>query len=119
MDTNTSNLAGSDGVSIHTGFPNPAIDRQDQGSKLTLDINRLLINNSSSTYLFRIAGHTWVDQGIFDGDIAVVDRALTPQARDLVIDWQDSFVIERQSRRESSQQAWGVITAIIHQYDRD
>lgn len=119
MDTNTNNLAESDGVSIHTGFPNPAIDRQNQGEKLTLDINRLLIKNSSSTYLFRIAGHTWVDSGIFDGDIAVVDRALTPQSSDLVIDWQDSFVIERQSRRETQKQPWGVITAIIHQYDRN
>ena len=119
MDTNTENLAGSDGVSIHTGFPNPAIDRQNQGSKLTLDINKLLIRNSSSTYLFRIAGHTWVDRGIFDGDIAVVDRALSPRDTDLVIDWEDSFVIERQSHRIDKQQPWGVITSIIHQYDRD
>lgn len=119
MDANIQNLAGSDGISIHTGFPNPAIDRQNQGSKLTLDINQLLIKNSSSTYLFRIAGHSWADQGIFDGDIAVVDRALTPQPSDLVIDWQDSFIIERQNRREAQQQAWGVITAIIHQYAHD
>ena len=119
MDSNIQNLAGSDGVSIHTGFPNPAIDRQNRGSRLTLDINQLLVKNSSSTYLFRIAGHTWVDSGIFDGDIAIVDRALTPQPSDLVIDWRDSFVIERQSHREIQEQPWGIITAIIHQYGRD
>ena len=118
MDANTTDMAGSDGVSIHTGFPNPAIDRSEQGTGLTLDINQLLIRHPSSTFLFRISGHHWADQGIFDGDVAVVDRALVPQSTDLVIDWRDGFSIERQSQRLVTNPAWGVVTSVIHQYER-
>jgi DNA polymerase V len=119
MDQNPTNLAGGDGVSVHAGFPNPAIDRREQDGSLILDINKLLIQHPSSTYLFRISGHHWTDQGIFDGDVAVVDRAITPQNTDMVIDWHDGFSVERHSQRTDSQPAWGVITAIIHQYERD
>jgi SOS-response transcriptional repressor LexA len=120
MEEDLQDLAGSDGVSIHTGFPNPALDRRGQGAgKLTLDINQLLIQHPSSTYLFRIAGHQWSDQGVYDGDVAVVDRATRRQPGDLVIAWQASgFVIARQRQLAKHEEIWGVITAIIHQFAR-
>lgn len=106
-------LAGGDrtGVSMHAGFPNPAADRH--GTPLKLD--QLLIRHPSSTYMFRIAGSAHEEQGIFDGDIALIDRALTPQSGDLVISWIDAgFTIGRFAR--STTEPWGVITTIIHQY---
>lgn len=118
MDADTKNMATGDGISIHNGFPNPAIDRREQDGRLILDINQLLINNPSSTYLFRISGHHWTDQGIFDGDVAVVDRAPTPHNNDLVIDWQEGFCLERYSQRTDNRPVWGIVTAIIHQYER-
>lgn len=117
MDDDLQAVAGSDGVSVHSGFPNPAAERLGQGAPLALDINRLLIKHPSSSYLFRVAGHRWTDQGIYDGDIAVIDRALRPQAGDIVIAWQnESLMLCRQSQLTPDGHVWGVITSIIHQY---
>lgn len=101
------------GVSVHSGFPNAAADTSVQ----PLDINKLLIKNRISTYLMRIAGNQWQEVGIFDGDIAVIDRALAPQANDLVI-WvhDDAFAISSRRAVTEGREVWGVVTAIIHQY---
>lgn len=110
-------MAGSDGVSVHSGFPNPALDQRGQGARLALDLNNLLIKRPSSTYLFRISGHRWSDQGIYDGDAAVVDRALEPRESDLVIAWRATgSTICRQRQLTDHDQLWGVVTAVIHQY---
>lgn len=111
-------MADSDGVSTHRGFPNPSVEHRAQGrQKLALDLNQLLIRQSSSTYLFRIAGHHWADQGIYDGDIAVIDRAAQAGSRDLIISWEsESMALRRQHQLTSSDTPWGVVTAIIHQY---
>jgi len=120
MDNDFQNLApGEDGVSVHTGFPNPAIDQRGRGQPLALDLNQLLVRHPSSTYLFRVNGHHWADQGIFDGDVAIVDRALTARNSDLVISWQESgFTICRHSQLEVIDGMVGVVTAIIHPYHR-
>lgn len=118
MDQSSTDVATGNGVSIRAGFPTPSVDRREQDGRLILDINKLLISNPSSTYLFRIAGHQWADQGIFDGDVAVIDRALMPKSTDLVIDWQNGFCVERYSQRTDTVPVWGVVTAIIHQYER-
>ncbi|HSW37018.1 MAG TPA: S24 family peptidase [Candidatus Saccharimonadales bacterium] len=117
MEEDLEALAGSDGVSIHTGFPNPAIERAGQGRRLALDLNQLLIRHPSSTYLLRISGHQWADQGVFDGDIAVIDRALVPSKFDLVVAWEEAgFALYRYLALNHSQKPWGVVTAIVHQY---
>jgi len=116
MDESLTNLAGSDGVSVHTGFPNPALDRRGQQA-LALDLNGLLVSHPSSTYLFRIAGHRWSDQGIYDGDVAVIDRSASQRPAGLVIVWRDGgFVICRRRQLAADETVWGVITAVIHQY---
>lgn len=119
MEEDTQILAGgeTDAISIHSGFPNPATERLSHAQALTLDINQLLIDSPSSTYLFRLSGHQWEAEGIFDGDIAVVDRALSARRRDLVISWQeDGFGVCRAADLRHDNQWWGIITAIIHQY---
>jgi DNA polymerase V len=104
------------GISIHTGFPNAAMDQIGQ-QKLALDLNRLLVRHPSSTYLFRISGHQWAKQGFYDGDVAVVDRAPAPKPNQLAIAWQnEGFVICRAEQLPESATFWGVITAIIHQF---
>lgn len=108
-------IEDGDTVRIHTGFPNPAGDRLGQGKSLTLDFNQLLVQHPSSTYLFRISGNSWTEQGILDGDIAVIDRALTPRPQDYVIAWQnDAFSVGRYQDLPEGEVAWGVITASIH-----
>jgi hypothetical protein len=116
MEPNIEALAGSDGVSVHSGFPNPGLDQRGRGQPLALDINTLLVKRPSSTYLFRISGHTWADQGIYDGDIAVVDRALRPAQSDLVISWQDSGFSICRRHQLGHDEALGVVTALIHQF---
>lgn len=117
MENDSQTMAGSDGVSVHTGFPNPALDQARNTGRLSLDINRLLIRHSESTYLFRVSGHDLADQGIYDGDVAVIDRALDARSSDLVIAWRASgSTICRRHRMEPEDQLWGVVTAVIHQY---
>lgn len=104
-----------DGVSIHTGFPNPAIDQHLR----PLDFNKLLIENSISTYMFRVRGNEWEKSGVFDGDIAVVDRALNAGKNDVVIWWKegvDEFAISRAHDMPNGAAMWGVVTATIHQF---
>lgn len=107
-------------VSLHAGFPNPAADRSHapdgagrSGAPLSLD--KLLIKHPSSTYFFRLRGHQWENAGIFDGDIAVIDKALTPHEQDLVVWWQDSgeFYLTRW-KRAKQQNIWGVVSSVIH-----
>lgn len=110
-------MAESDGVSIHSGFPNPGVERRQQGKRLALDLNQLLIKRPSSTYLFRIAGHSWADQGIYDSDIIIVDRAHQAHATDLVVIWHDSnLVIGKRRQFPRTAPVWGAVTAVIHQY---
>lgn len=102
-----------DGISVHTGFPNPAVDQRLQ----PLDFNKLLIENSVSTYMFRVQGNDWQDEGVFDGDIAVVDRALNAGKNDVVVWWRgDEFAISRLGRMPEGAAMWGVVTATIHQF---
>jgi DNA polymerase V len=104
----------SSGVSVHAGFPNPATDQ----SLHTLDFNQLLIQHSASTYMFRIAGNEWEGVGIFDGDIAIVDRALQPRKDDVVVwlhDAMGEFSLTHYSARPSEGSCWGIVTATIHQ----
>jgi DNA polymerase V len=104
-----------DGVSIHVGFPNPASDK----TLGNLDLNRLLIRSPASTFLFRLRGHNWENFGIFDDDIAIIDRALGARANDLVVWWAedtDTFAISKYKRLEPGVTVWGVVTTVIHQF---
>jgi DNA polymerase V len=55
------------------GFPSPADDYLDR----PLDFNELLIVNPDATFAVRIVGESMTGVGLFPGDIAIVDRAMT------------------------------------------
>lgn len=117
MHDDLETLARSDGVSVHSGFPNPAADQRNRTTGLALDLNQLLVRHPSSTYLFRVAGHHWASQGVYDGDIAVIDRALQARPSDLLVAWKtDGSRLCRQHQLTPEDKPWGVVTAIIHQY---
>lgn len=106
-------FAHTDGVSIHTGFPNPGTDTRLK----SLDLNNLLVHNSASTFIMRIAGHEWQASGLFDGDIAIIDRALLALPNDIVIWWKDGdFAISSCQRMRPDATIWGVVTATVHQF---
>lgn len=113
MDYTTITQQTDQGVSVHTGFPNPAIDASLQG----LNLNTLLIQNGASTFMMRIAGDDWQALGIWNSDIALIDRALQPRSGDIVV-WlhEGSFALSYLPNAPKQASIWGVVTAIIHQF---
>jgi SOS-response transcriptional repressor LexA len=105
-------------VSIHAGFPNPATDNDRTSHGLSLD--QLLLGRPSSTYLFQLSGYGWSAEGIDDGDIAVVDRALGVHTGDLIIAWQgDDFLLLRARDLPKHVAPWGVVSAVVHRYRQE
>lgn len=103
----------SKGISNKRGFPNPSTDSM----IVSLDIGQLLVKHPASTFFMRIDGSDWNDQGIFDGDIAIVDKALEPKKTDLVIWWEETdFRISKLKELPVDTTVWGVVTAIIHSF---
>lgn len=103
------------GVSIHAGFPNPAADK----SLGNLDLHQLLVPRPASTFLFRISGSQWQELGIFDGDIAVIDRALDAHSNDTIVWWSEEvgeFSLSHRTHIPEHASLWGVVTAVIHQF---
>ena len=68
-------------VAVSAGFPSPAQDHY-RGS---IDLNEILIQDKTSTFLLRVAGDSMTGVGIFDGDQIIVDRSLTPTHGDVVV----------------------------------
>ncbi len=66
---------------VAAGFPSPADDYIEQG----LSIDELLIKHPSATYLVRAHGDSMIRSGIFDQDILIVDRAIEPKHKDIVV----------------------------------
>lgn len=66
---------------VPVGFPSPAADFVEE--RLSLDAH--LIEHREATFFVRVAGHSMTGFGIHDGDLLVVDRALDPADRSVVI----------------------------------
>lgn len=66
---------------ISAGFPSPASDYEEE----KIDLNEELIAHPSSTYMLRAEGNSMIGAGIFDQDLLVVDRSLTPKNGSIVI----------------------------------
>lgn len=111
-DTITYEPVDGTSISVHTGFPNAADDSRLQA----LNLNTLLIQNPNSTFHFRISGTQWQGIGVFDGDIALVDRALRPQTNDIVA-WiyNDQFALSTYRHVPKNAKVWGVVSTTIHQ----
>ena len=111
LDPNSRTEAG---ISIHAGFPNPATDKRLR----SLDLNQLLVPRPSSTFMFRIkASKNRYTSSVADGDIAIVDRAISAKKNDVVL-WHDGqqFKLSAPKHIETDGTVWGVVTAIIHRY---
>lgn len=99
-----------------------------------LDLNDILLRHPLAAFLMRIAGDSMLPAGIHDGDLALVDRALTAAHGHIVIAIvNDEFVCRRLVRRgrdvrlhcdggvlpdwvpgdAEELQIWGVVTHVI------
>ena len=99
-------------VGLHAGFPNAATTAV-QGA---LSLDRLLIRSPSSTYFFRVRGNHWQNVGIYDSDIAIVDRSLLPQSGSTVVWWTETGELQIARWQQRIQQTiWGTVIATVHQ----
>ncbi|BFM18502.1 translesion error-prone DNA polymerase V autoproteolytic subunit [Maricurvus nonylphenolicus] len=66
---------------VQAGFPSAA----DDFIEAQLDLNEHLIEHPSATYLARAQGSSMKDQGIFNNDTLIVDRAREAEHGDIVV----------------------------------
>lgn len=99
-----------------------------------LDLNEILVRHPQAAFMMRIAGDSMREAGVCDGDLALVDRAVTAAHGHVVIAIvNDEFVCRRLFRRgpevrlecdggalpdwipgdAEELQIWGVVTHVI------
>lgn len=66
---------------VPAGFPSPAADYSEE--RLSLDEH--LVEHREATFFVRVAGDSMTGFGIHDGDLLVVDRAIDPADRSIVV----------------------------------
>lgn len=66
---------------VPAGFPSPAADHIEK----QISLDELLNIRAPHVYLVTIEGESMQGAGIFDGDLAVVDRAREPAHGDIVV----------------------------------
>ncbi len=78
------------------GFPSPA----DDFAESQLDLNEFLIHHPASTFFVRARGDSMIEAGIFDGDILIIDKSLTPPNNSIVLACIDGeFLVKRIVRK--------------------
>ena len=118
---------------IEAGFPSPADDYIE--GRLSLDEH--LIQHRDATFFVRAKGNSMIGAGIYDGDLLVVDRSLTPSSGDIVIAVLDAeLTVKRLIKREGTVilkpenpefkeivlkdgqelQVWGVVTSTTKKF---
>ena len=118
---------------ISAGFPSPAADYAEEG----LDLNSYLVQNKPATFMFTVKGDSMMGAGICDGDKVVVDKALKPKHKDIVVAVvNDEYTIKRlyqlrgktELQPENPQyqpitfgegselQIWGVVVGVVRKY---
>ncbi len=118
---------------MSAGFPSPAADYAEEG----LDLNDYLIRNKPATFMFTVRGDSMIGASIEEGDKVLVDRALTPKSRDIIVAVVDGeYTIKRLYKyrgrvelrpenpnyppiilKEGAElQTWGVVVGVVRRY---
>lgn len=63
------------------GFPSPAQDYVEQA----IDLNQHCVSHPAATFYVKASGHSMVEEGINDGDMLIIDRAITARHGDIVL----------------------------------
>ena len=66
---------------VPAGFPSPADDHIEG----KLDLNEHLVRRPAATFFMQASGESMRGAVIFDGDLLIIDRGVTPQPNDIVI----------------------------------
>ena len=118
-------------VPVSAGFPSPADDYLEG----KLDLNQHLIKHEAATFFVKVRGDSMIGSGIHSGDLLIVDRALEPTDKNVVIavvngeltvkrickrDGKLSLVPDNGNYRPipitecTDFEVWGVVTHVIH-----
>lgn len=118
-------------IPVEAGFPSPAEDYIEG----ELDLNKHLIKHPAATFFVRVTGDSMVDAGIHPGDILIVDRAIEPADKKVVIAVVNGDLTVKRIRmikgkaflmpenenykplqieEEMNFEIWGVVTNVIH-----
>ena len=66
---------------VGAGFPSPATDYIEDD----LDLNTHLITDAPATFVIRVQGKSMQEVGIYDGDLLIVDKSISPKNFSTVI----------------------------------
>jgi len=96
---------------VQTGFSSPATHY----SEPRIDLNAVLTSNASATFYVRVVDDSFEDFNVFENDVLIIDKSLTPKNNQLVVAISDdAFKIIRIEKQQTTQvNIWGVITYII------
>jgi len=82
--------------SIHAGFESPAADYEEA----KIDLNDYVSKYPEATFFARVTGDCMIGSGIFQDDLLVVDRSLTPGQGDIVVGIiNDEFILRSYYKR--------------------
>lgn len=77
---------------ISAGFPSPADDFLD----ISIDLNKELIKNPSTTFFGRVKGDSMINAGLNEGDLLVIDKSLEPVNHKIAVCFIDGeFTVKR------------------------
>ena len=120
-------------TAVEAGFPSPADDHLD----IALDLNEYLIKHPAATFYIYVKGDSMINDGIYSGDIMIVDKSLSPKSKDVVIAVLDGEFTVKRILKKNNQiylvpsnskyqsviitkdmdfQIWGVVTHAIHHF---
>lgn len=78
------------------GFPSPAQDYIEQ----TIDLNQICVEHPAATFYVRASGHSMVGEGINDGDLLIIDRAIAARHGSIVLACLDGeFTVKKLQER--------------------
>ena len=96
--TETDSLELAFAGAIKAGFPSPAEEVREK-----LDLVKLLVQHSASTFFFQVDGTSMVDVDMDEGDLIIVDRAVEPYNGCKAVCFIDGdFTVKRVNFLESS-----------------
>lgn len=115
---------------ISAGFPSPA----DDFKEIRISLDEELIKNKEATFYARVSGDSMQDAGLSDGDLIVIDRALSIENNKICVCYLDGeFTVKRiikrgrklylkpenknyeeiEIKKDSELIVWGIITFVI------
>lgn len=88
---------------IKAGFPSPAQDYITE----SIDLNEVMVRQQETTFYARVDGDSMTGDGIFDGDLVIIDKALDAHSGDYVAAYIDGeFTLKKFVLDEAHGCAW-------------